>query len=109
MRKATSIQGKCAVKSAAQFHGFAAKVKVSVLCVTFAALTQDGLQKSSDDILKAVLDEMKNCHHGITIPELARKTALEEVLIQSLVEDLSKRLLVKKGGKKRHGHTVWLA
>lgn len=52
---------------------------------------------------------MKNCHHGITIPELARKTGLEEVLIQSLVEDLFKRLLVKKGGKKRHGHTVWLA
>lgn len=46
---------------------------------------------------------------GITVPEIAKILSVKDSTIQSHVESLSQRLLVKKGGKKRQGHFVWVA
>lgn len=109
MLKTTSIQQTWKPPKDTPKLGFAVVGKTSVLCVTCVGLTPNMPPPRSDAILKAVLAEMKNCNKGITSPELTLKTGLHPVLIRSLVSELAKRLLVKKGGKKRHGHTVWVA
>jgi len=109
MRKTTSIQVKCSMKNDTPRHGFVDAEKTSPTSATCAALNPNGQPNDSENILKTVLNEIKGKNKGITVPELAAETELAELLIQSHVEELVKRFQVKKGGKKRHGHTVWVA
>lgn len=110
MQKTILTQTLCDKKENVAGPGYVAAVKTFVSSPHCVDLTMCVQGKPSEDILMKILNIIKERQKkGITIPEIYQEFNLAEDQIQSHVDDMVRRFLVKSGGKKRHGHPVWVA